>query len=163
MPYSRTKPPSWAPNAVPTARGWESPDGELLISMRNNPPISRVGVGGIAKIKFLGNKWLRNGNCGLVVKFNDYVNVTAGAHIELQGTGLSGNLVLYAATQLNTSTVLFDRKSDMQMAQVPNEAATYRVIPQSIVGTITDSDGDGATSKVVSTANAVSASIRVVA
>jgi len=26
------KPPAWARNAIPTIRGWESPEGELLVS-----------------------------------------------------------------------------------------------------------------------------------
>lgn len=160
MPYSRTKPPSWAPNAVPSSRGWESPEGELLISMRNNPPISRMGAGGIAQVKFLGNRWVRNGNCSLQIKFNDFVNVTAGAYVRIAGTGLAGELILYAASQLNTNTVLFDRKSDMQMATVPNEAARYTLIPQTLNGVIVDSDGDGASTKIISTAMAKSASRR---
>lgn len=163
MPYSRTRPPSWAPNAVPSPRGWESPEGELLIAMKNSSPVSRMGVGGVVNSRLLGLHWVRNGNCGLVLKFNDYVNVVAGAYIQLAGTGPSGNLVLYAAAQTNTNTVVFDRKSDMTMAKVPNHAARYTLIPQSIVGTITDADGDGNTNKVVSVAMATRAGRREVA
>ena len=49
------------------------------------------------------------------------------------------------------------------MAKVPNHAARYTLIPQSIVGTITDADGDGNTNKVVSVAMATRAGRREVA
>jgi hypothetical protein len=159
--WSRETPPNWrvkngnkAP--VATERGWEDPDsGELLVAISNLA--TKAEEANILEVGFGADAYEQSDPLTVVVRFNEKVNVTAGATLVVTSTGVSGNVTLTAAAQTEVNEVVFS-------GTVPGEAATLSIAAQSVVGTIVDAAKvASASDKSISAEIAAAAGTRVVA
>lgn len=147
---------------VATKRGWEDPDtGEVLVAISNL--ITKAGSADIVAIEFVDKTPVRNEALAIKVRFNERVDVTAGAVLTVSWSGLSGNFSLHAAAQSNVHEVLFDKQSDLLTPEVvPNEAGNISVAAQTISGTVNDAGTLVASSLVVSAEAAASGGVYTV-
>jgi hypothetical protein len=135
--WGYNKPPTFKKDAVATRSGWCHPKtGEVLVAIGGLSVTG--GASEIQSVKFDAAAYTQEAPISLVVGFNEKVDVTAGATIEVTSTGLGGNFVLTAEAQEKVSKVVFE-------GLVPAEVAELGVSAQSIVGTIVDQDGTAAT------------------
>jgi hypothetical protein len=123
---------------VATEAGWTDPDtGEVLIAISNLT--DKAGEADVIAVAFDAEAYLQGDPIALAVRFNEAVDVTAGATIEVSFSGLSGNITLHAVEQLDTALVVFDKQSDLVTDEVvPAEAGDLSVAAQSIIGTVVD-------------------------
>ncbi len=123
---------------VATTKGWEDPDtGEVLVAI--GQLTSKAGAADVLACEFGESEYLRLDPISVIVRFNERVDVTVGASIEVSWSGMAGNFTLNAAAQLNTHEVVFDKQSDNTTPEVvPNEAGDLSLAAQSILGTVKD-------------------------
>jgi len=153
-----------AKKAVATERGWEDArTGEILVQISNL--VDRAGQANILSVSFDKAAYVRSGAVKVIVRYNEKVNVTAGANLNLSWTGINGDFRGYALAQSNVAEVVFD----VDVAAAPlvlfNEAGTLFMSAQTIVGTIVDANGvtQLASQLVISAPIALAAGTRVVA
>jgi len=123
---------------VATARGYEDPDtGEVLVAISNL--IDKAGAADVLEVSFLASSYLQGAPLSVKVRFNERVDVTVGASLEVSWSGTGGNFFINAAAQSNTHEVIFDKQADNSTPQVvPSEPGDLSVASQSITGTIKD-------------------------
>lgn len=142
MSWTLNTPPTWAPNAVATKKGWENPTtGEVLVAIRG---LSRkAGASDVNAVVFGAEVYENGDDVSALVRFNEKVNVTAGASFVLTNSGSGGNITLYAAAQNDVSEVLFNKQVDntTQVALAANAYATQTLTSD----TVNVSDGDTVT------------------
>lgn len=140
---------------VATERGWEDPDtGEVLVAISNLT--TKAGPGDILSAAFDAASYAQGDPVTLTVHFNEKVDVVAGATIEAAWNGVGGNFVLTALAQSDTYDVEF-------AGTIPSEAGTLSVQSQTVLGTVTDSEGGAPTNLAVSNEAAATAGTREVA
>jgi hypothetical protein len=152
-----------AKKAVATERGWEDArTREILVQISNLA--DRAGQANILGVGFDKAAYVRSGAVKVIVRYNEKVNVTAGANLNLSWTGINGDFRGYALAQLGVTEVVFD----VDVAAAPlvlfNEAGTLFVSAQTIVGTIVDAAGTTplASELVISAPIAAAAGTRIV-
>lgn len=123
-------------SAVSTDKGWkDSNTNEILVAI---PKLATIaGEANIVSVTFAASEYSQEDALIIKVKYNEYVNVSAGAALQVSWSGVSGNFAAVAAEQLSVAEVQF-------AAAVPAEAGELSIAEQSIVGTIVDSN-DGIT------------------
>ena len=136
--WSLNKPPRWFPKAVATKRGWTNPfTKEVLVAISNL--VSKAGAADILEVSFVNSTLAQGDALAVKVRFNEAVDVTVGAAIEVSWSGLAGNFTLQAAAQTNVTEVLFDKQADnVTPAVVPSESGELSIAAQSLSGTIKD-------------------------
>lgn len=160
--WSRDTPPNWrvkngnkAP--VATERGWEDPDsGEILVAISNLA--TKAGKADILEVGFGATAYVQGAPLTVVVRFNEKVNVTAGATLVVTSTTptVTSDVTLTALQQDNVNEVVFS-------GTVPSEPTTLSIAPQDVVGTIKDAAKDETESeKVIKEGIAFAAGTRVV-
>lgn len=165
--WTKDLPPTWRKqigkkDPIATEQGWVDPDtGEVIVAMNNLP--TEAGPADVVSVRFGSTSYAQGDPLSVIVVFNEVVNVVAGATLEVSSTGVSGNFNLHAAAQ-SGSEIVFDKQSDnLTQEVVPSETAELGLAGQSIVGTITDSVGGGASNLVISGQQATEAGTRNVA
>lgn len=140
--WKGNNPPFWhtrtGKDAVATKKGWENPKtGEVLIAVSSLN--TRMGAADVIGINFVSDLLARGDELSLTVKFNEKVDVTAGASVVVTNTGLAGNITLYAVAQLSAYDIIFDKDVTL-LAPVllADEAATLSVDAQTVLGTVKD-------------------------
>ena len=129
-----------ARKAVATERGWEDArTGEILVQISNLA--DRAGQANIFHVSFDKASYIRSALVKVVVRYNEKVNVTAGANLNLSWTGINGDFRAYALAQSNVSEVVFDVDIASNPLTLFNEAGTLFLSAQTIVGTIVDAAG----------------------
>lgn len=130
--------------AILTERGWELPlkgtdpaEGltELIVAI--GQPDATVAAGGadIVSVNWADEDLEQGDTVGVVIQFNEKVDVTAGATIDIVSSGAAGTVTLTAAEQLDTGSVLFE-------GTVPSETADLTIpAPLAITGTVAADDG----------------------
>ena len=161
--WSRETPPNWrvkngnkAP--VATERGWEDPDsGELLVAISNLA--TKAEEANILEVGFGADAYEQSDPLTVVVRFNEKVNVTAGATLVVTSTTptVTSDVTLTALQQDNVNEVVFS-------GTVPGEPTTLSIAAQDVVGTIKDAAKDETESeKPIKEEIAAAAGTRVVA
>jgi hypothetical protein len=140
--WTLEKPPTWREKeeleSVGTNRGWEDPKGhlhEVLVAIPNLA--SRAAEANVLSAKFEQAAYLQGDALKVVVRYSEYVNVSAGATLIASWDGPFGNITLTAAAQSAVNEVAFD-------GVVPAEAGNLSIAAQSVVGTVLDAN-DGVT------------------
>ena len=135
---------------VATKRGWEDPDtGELLVAI--GELTTKAGAGDILEVSFVTSELAQGDDLSVLVRFNERVDVTAGASIVVTWDGGSGNVTLYAAAQTNKNEILFDKQSDNTTQEVvPSETGALSIAAQTLGGTIKDAGTVTNSNKAVS-------------
>lgn len=146
---------------VATDRGWADPDtGEVLVAIGN---LNAKGVANSTSMRFGAASYLQGAPLSVIVHFEEKVSVVAGASLEVQWSGLAGNVTLQAAAQAGVFDVVFDKQMDNTTPEVvPAEAGTLSLAAQSIIGTITETLGAGAANLALSASAASNAGSRIV-
>ena len=130
--WTKDLPPKFKTNAVATAKGWEDPaTGEVLVAIRQLA--TKAGAGDVDAVNFAATSYAQGAALGVKVRFNEKVNVTAGANLVVTSNQTAGNYTLYAAAQSNVQEVLFNKQND----NTTNQTVAASV---AATGTIT---GDG--------------------
>lgn len=150
---------------VATARGWEnakSKQKELIVAI---PSLAvKAGEANVLAGSFGQLSYVQGAPLSVAIRYNERVNVTAGAAIVVSWSGLSGNITLYAAAQLGVNDVVFDLDAMAVPAVVPAEAGVLSLAAQSIVGVIVDANDNVTPSDLaISAAAAAAAGTRTVA
>jgi hypothetical protein len=142
--------------AVATNRGWEdSVTGEILIAIQRLA--EKAGQANIVSVLFDQAAYEQDDALQVVVRYNEKVNVTAGATLQVSWSGVSGNFAATALAQTAVSEVVF-------AATVPAEAGNLSLAAQSVVGTVKDSnDGTTDSEVAISAPIAAAAGSKVVA
>lgn len=144
--WSLSNPPVWVPNALADQSGWRDPSTQELI-VAIGSLVTKSDGADIESISFALDAYERNDLLVFNVKYNEKVNVSAGAYLNLSWSGISGNFNIYAAAQTGVSIVVFNKQSDHSTAiHVPNEAGTLSIVAEAINGTIVDNLGSHLTS-----------------
>lgn len=150
--FTYEQPPIWKDDAVATPQGWSDPvTGENLVAIRNLSTVA--GNANITEIFFTDEEFVVDtvGAIQLKVRFNEKVNVSAGATIVITSDGTPTTITATASAQTNVNEVLFVATSP------DDEGAELSIAPQTISGTIVDNLGNAASNKVINStiANAV--------
>jgi hypothetical protein len=150
-------------NAVATESGWEdSETGEVLVAIRQLATVA--GEANVIGASFAALQYAQGEALKVVVRFNEKVNVTAGATLLITWSANPLGITAYAAGQLNVSEVAFDKDSMGSPLLVPMEAGELSLAAQTISGTVKDaSDGLTDSNLSVSADVALAAGTRVVA
>ena len=115
---------------VATKAGWADPDtGELLVAISNL--LTKAGAADILAITFDAASYNQGDPFSVVVRFNEPVDVTAGATLVASWDGGSGNITCTALEQLGQHEISFD-------GTIPAEAGTLSVGAQTVLGTVKD-------------------------
>jgi len=141
--------------AVATERGWEDLEtSEILVAI---PELATLaGQANVVSALFDKAAYVQADVIQVAVRYNEKVNVTAGATLLVSWSGLGGDFVLTALAQTEVGEVVFG-------GVVPSEAGTLSIAAQTIVGTIKDSNnGTTDSEKAVSAPIALAAGTRVV-
>lgn len=147
---------------VATKRGWEDPDtGEVLVAISSLT--LKAGAADILEVTFDAASYARTDAVSVTVRFNERVDVTAGAAIEISWSGVAGNFFAHALAQTNVHEVVFNKDPGLvSNALVPNEAGDLSVAAQSVSGTINDAGTLITSNNAVSLAAAAAAGTIVV-
>ena len=123
---------------VATSRGWEDPDtGEVLVAISDLT--TKAGAADILEVLFVDQTPVQGEAISVKVRFNERVDVTVGAALEVSWSGVSGNFYVNAAAQSNVNEVIFDKQADNTTPQVvPSEAGELSIAAQTISGTVKD-------------------------
>lgn len=142
---------------VATRKGWEDPDtGEVLVAI--NGLVTKAGAGDVIAVSFDAESYEQGDPLSVTVRFNERVDVTVGASLEVAWSGMSGNITLNAEAQLNTHEVVFSKQGDNTTDEVvPAEAGELSMAAQSISGTIVDAGTLVATNLAISAGAALAA------
>lgn len=126
--------------AVATDRGWEDArTGEILVAI---PQLAVVaGQANIFSVLFDKAAYAQGDAINVVVRYNEKVNVTAGATLTVSWSGVSGNFVVTALQQSAVTEVVFS-------GTAPVEAGNLSIAAQTIVGTIVDVSEAGMASEL---------------
>jgi len=149
--------------AIATDRGWEdSATSEILIAI---PQLATLaGQANIVSVSFDKAAYVRGEAVAITVRYNEKVNVAAGANLNLSWTGTNGDFRAYAAVQSEVGEVVFNKDVAGNPLVLFTEAGTLFVSAQTIVGTIKDSNnGTTVSEKAISAPIATAAGTRVVA
>ena len=153
--WTKDSPPTFFKDAVQTEEGWVNPvTGEILVAI--SELTDKAGPSDVLTTRFQHSSYVQGQALKVFVHFNEKVDVTAGATIEVSWDGLSGNITLTALAQTGVYDVAFD-------GVVPSEAGTLSIAAQSVLGTLVDNDGGAAANLAISIAAAASAGTRPVA
>ena len=142
--WTLDNPPNYAKDSVMTKRGWEKPaiaegkSPEVLVSIRNGS--SRASAADVVGVTWIQETLVRGENMGVMVQYNEKVDVPAGSSVVVTAAGGASNVTLYAEEQLDTEYVVYDKLVDTTTAAtVADIAAVYSVGAQTIGnGTIID-------------------------
>ena len=141
--WDKDVPPNWRKKngnkePIATHRGWEDPDtGEVIVAIGGLK--TKAGEANIREIVFEETAYSQGDPLGVKVRFNEKVDVTAGATIVISWDGGSGNITLHAAEQLDAYEITFDKQADNVTDEVvPSEAGNLSVGAQTISGTVVD-------------------------
>jgi len=165
--WKGNNPPVWQTNvgldAVAKSTGWVNPEtGETIITARNLHTV--MGAADVIQTHFVAASLQQGDALSVKVKFNELVDVSAGASVVVSSTGLAGSVTLYALAQSGIHDVLFDKDVTLvSAALVPSEAATLSIAAQSLVGTIKDAGTAVDSNKAIGAEAAAHAGTRVVA
>lgn len=153
--WTLNTPPRWVQNAVATVKGWAHPTtNELLVAIRNLT--TKAGAADILAVSLNAEEYLQGDELSVTVRFNEKVDVSAGASLVLSWDGLAGDITLYAAAQSNSNLIVFAYESDLTtLATIPMEAGTLEMAAQSLVGTIKDTGTAVDSNKAISGAIAL--------
>lgn len=137
-------------NAVSTNKGWKDPKNkEVLVAISNLA--EKAGEANILSVKFDKSAYEREDAISIIVQYNEYVDVTAGAKITVSWSGVSGNFDVVALEQEKVFDVVFS-------GLVPDEEGILSLVTQSIDGNIVDNnDGVTASELLISADNAAGA------
>lgn len=137
---------------VATDRGWTDPDtGEVAVAISDLT--TKAGPADVLSVAFDEASYSPSDSVTIIVHFNEKVDVVSGATVEAAWSGSAGNFVCTAVAQSGVYDVEFT-------GTVPAEAGTLSVAAQTILGTITDSEGAAAANLLVSVAAAETAGTR---
>jgi len=160
-------PPNWRKrigkkNPVATERGWVDPDtGEVLVASKNLS--TKAGAADILEVIFAEEAYEQGDPLSVTVVFNEKVDVTAGATIEVSWSGVGGNFSLHAVEQLDESRIVFDKKADLITPEVvPSEGGELSIGAQTLSGTVVDTGTAVATNLAVSADIGTAAGTRLV-
>jgi hypothetical protein len=148
--------------AVATNRGWEdSVTSEILVAI---PMLAtHAGQANIVSVLFDKASYVQGEAVKVTVRYNEKVNVAAGANLNLSWTGINGDFKAYALVQTGVGEAVFDKDIAGNPLVLFTEAGTLFVSAQSIVGTIVDTnDGITASEVAISAPVALAAGTRVV-
>lgn len=140
--WKGNNPPEWQTkirkDAVATKRGWENPDTREIIIQASNLN-TRMGAADVIKVEYVDSSLVGGDEISVKVKFNEKVDVSAGASLVVTSTGISGNITLYALAQSGSYLVLFDKDITLSSnVVVPSETAILSISAQTVSGTIKD-------------------------
>lgn len=149
--------------AVLTDRGWEIPlkgtdpaDGltELIVAIGQGDATTEAAEANIVGVGFEDTDLAQGDTVAVLVTFNENVDVTAGATINITSTGVSGDFVATAAEQLGENVIRFE-------ATVPSETADLTIDAQTISGTIVDAGTAVASELVVEAGDILDQTIEI--
>lgn len=138
--WTLNSPPTWYPTAVATDAGWVDPDtGMVLIAISRLA--SKAGAGDVLSVAFGDTAYDQGDNLSVIVRFNEKVDVAAGASIVVGWSGVSGDITLYAAAQTGVDEVVFNKKTgNVTQETVPEEAGILSIGAQTLGGTVIDNN-----------------------
>jgi hypothetical protein len=159
--WSLNLPPRWRKKngkkqPVLTNKGWEDPDtGEVLVAMSGRT----IDAGGadVVAVAFGATSYDQGDPISVIVSFNEQVDVTVGASIEVSSSGVGGNFTLTAAAgQTGVTEVVFSKQGDnVTDFTVPLETANLSIAAQTITGTIVDAVGGAASNLAIGATEAL--------
>lgn len=148
---------------VATKAGWTDPDtGEVLVAISNLT--TKAGAADVVEVRFGAASYSQGDPISVIVRFNERVDVTAGAVIQISSTGTGGNFDLHAAAQTNSHEIVFDKQADNTTPEtVPLETAILSLSAQTVSGTIVDTGTAVASTLTIDADEASSAGTRSIA
>lgn len=142
--WTDDKPPQYVGKihreAVATDKGWEDKTThEVYVAI---PQLAtKAGSANILSVLFDKAAYLEGDAAKVIVRYNEYVNLSAGASLIVNWSGVSGNITALAAAGTKLNDVLFT-------FTVPSEAGSLSLAAQSLIGSIVDNN-DGVTASQV--------------
>lgn len=173
MSWNYKTPPPFAPDAIPTDRGWEAPLAgtdpadelkELVVAIGDLP--LKAGAATILSVAFGAASYDEGDALSVTVKFSENVNVADGASIVVASEGTE-QYTLYALEQLDAQEIVFDQVVTLDAPVLIDDAELepflLSLAAQSVTGTITDADtAEAAATLAVSAGVASAAGTRLV-
>jgi hypothetical protein len=144
-------------NTVAKPHGWELQKAvgartqtETLVAVGSKTVLSTaLAEATIASVYFVADSYARSAAGGVIVSYNEQVNVTNGATLVVTASN-SGATTATAAAHTSDNTVLF-------AFTVPNAANTLTIGAQTVSGTIVDSAGGATSDKVIAAGDIIDA------
>lgn len=151
--WSLNRPPLWTQRSkeykndsiVLTQAGWTVlRTGEVIVAMGNR--LVSAGASDVVDVKFTASSYEQNDAVTVLVTFNEKVDVTAGATIQVSWTGTSGNFLCTVASNLTAvNEVAF-------VGTIPEESGDLSLLTGDVItGTIVDTGTATASNKSVPT------------
>jgi hypothetical protein len=148
-------PPAFAPNAVATDQGWVDPDtGEIFVAI--GKLTTKAGPGDVLSVAFDATSYAQGDPISVTVRFNERVNVPAGATLTLSNTGPLGPITLTALQQLNTNEAVFSGTVPLESEEVT------LAVTSPLTGAIQDATDNTATNLVVPVSAITAAGTRII-